>query len=153
MYSLSPRSVNARGGKTSTLLRGTDRVTTLLPLEVIFPPGNFDRDETAVRQNIAARITTCVDTFFSELDDWAIPYITEHSERLVGKQLTEDEVRFAYISCIKRPDGKDPMLKLKLNMPTSKSPCKCWSQEGEQIPWIDWAGVSIKSKYSFPTSG
>ena len=100
-------------GKTSTLLRGTDRVTTLLPLEIIFPPGNFDRDETAVRQNITARVTTCVDTFFTELDDWAIPYITAHSERLVGKQLTEDEVRFAYTSCIKRPEDKDPMLKLK----------------------------------------
>ena len=147
MYSLSPLSVNARGGKTATLLCGNDRVTTYLPLEIIFPPCNFDRDETAVRQNITARVTSCVDTFFSELDDWAIPYISAHSERLLGKKLTEDEVRFAYTSSIKRPEGKDPMLKIKINMPTSKCPCKCWSQEGEKIPWIeDWAGATIKSK-------
>ena len=39
------------------------------------------------------------------------------------------------------------MLKLKINMPTSKAPCRCWSQEGEEVPFIsDWAGIIVKSK-------
>ena len=38
------------------------------------------------------------------------------------------------------------MLRMDINMPASKQPCKCWSQEGEQMPWIpDWAGASIKA--------
>ena len=147
MYSLSPLSVNARGGKTATLLNGKDRVHGILQLDVVFPPGNFERDPTAARQNITARVTPAIDTFFTDLDNWAIPYIAEHSERLLGKQMTKDEVRFGYTSCIKRPDGKEPMLKLKINMPTSKAPCRCWSQEGAEVPFIeDWAGISVKGK-------
>ena len=61
--------------------------------------------------------------------------------------MSEDEVRFGYTSCIKRPADKEPMLKSKINMPNSKQPCRCWSQEGAEVPFIsDWAGIGIKGK-------
>ena len=147
MFALSKLSVSARGAKTATLLDGQDKVFGVLPLEIIFPPGNFERDPSATRQNITARVSPSVGTFFEDLDAWAIPYIAEHSERLLGKQMTEEEVRFAYVSCVKRSDDKDPTLKLKVNMPNAKFPCKCWTQEGEEAPFIaDWAGITVKAK-------
>ena len=147
MYCLSKLSVSARGAKSATLLDGQDKVFGVLPLEILFPPGNFERDPSATRQNITTRVSPSVATFFEDLDNWAIPYITEHSERLLGKQMTEDEVRFAYVSCVKRPEDKDPMLKLKINMANAKFPCKCWTQQGEEAPFItDWVGITVKAR-------
>ena len=73
MYSLAPLSVNSRGGKCATLLNGKDRVNGILQLDIIFPPGNFERDPTAARQNITARVTPNVNQFFTDLENWAIP--------------------------------------------------------------------------------
>ena len=139
--------VNARGGKASILLRDGERFahTFDLPVQAPFQPGNHDKDDTALRQNIVFRCNDEVDKFFGELDTWAVAYITEHSERLLGKELPAGQIETNYISSIKQSEGRPPLVKFKLNMPGSNKQTRCWDAEGNEIDFIrDWAGRDFK---------
>ena len=138
-----------RGGKASIVLRDGERFTHTfeLPAESPFQPGNHDKDDSALRQNIVFRCNEELDKFFEELDTWAIAYITEHSERILGKQLPAGQVQANYVSNIKNTDGRPPLVKLKLNMPGSNKPTRCWDAEGQEVELIrDWAGKDFKVK-------
>ena len=141
--------VNARGGKASIILRDGERFahTFELPAESPFQPGNHDKDDTALRQNIVFRGNEELDRFFGDLDTWAVEYITEHSERLLGKELPAGQVGANYVSNVKNTDGRPPLVKLKLNMPGSSKPTRCWDAEGQEVDFIrDWAGRSFEIK-------
>ena len=69
------------------------------------------------------------------LDTWAKGYIEKESERLLGKQLTQDQVEQSYVSCVKEATGKPPLLKLRINMQNSAKPCRFWHADGTEAPW------------------
>ena len=141
--------INARGGKAAVVLKDGERFaqTFELLVESPFQPGNHDKDETALRQNIVFRCNEELAKFFEALDIWAIEYITEHSERILGKELPVGQVKANYISSIKQSEGRPPLVKCKLNMPGSSKPTRCWDAEGQEIDFIrDWAGKNFKIK-------
>ena len=89
---------------------------------------------------IPFELTQELSEFFSELDVWAKAYIEKESERLLGKQLTKEQVELGYVSCVKESPGKSPLLKVKINMPNSAKPCRFWHPDGSEAPWPqDWA--------------
>ena len=135
--SLSALHLYSRGNKTATLLDGTQRLvqTFAEPARCLFGPSNFDKDESAARQGIPFELTQEMSEFFTKLDVWAKQYIEEHSERLLGKVLTKDQVEAAYVSCVKESTGKPPLLKLKINMSHSAKPCRFWHPDGSEAPW------------------
>ena len=145
--SLQSTATTARGGKVAILLRDNERFhhTFEVAAESPFAPGNHDRDDTALRQNIVFRANEELKAFFSNLDDWAISYITEHSERILGKQIGRDHVSHGFISNLKTVEGRVPLVKMKLNMPGSTKATRCWDQQGETSEFItDWVGKTIK---------
>ncbi len=87
---------------------------------------------------------------FTQRDVWAKTYIEQESERLLGKQLTKEQVESGYVSCVKENPGKPPLLKLKLNMPNSARPCRFWNPDGSEAPWPqDWVmSFQIRIKVS-----
>ena len=92
--SIAALNVNSRGSKSAIVLRDNDRFAHVFeqPVECPFAPGSYDRDESALRQNIVFRPTSEMEGFFAKLDAWAVDYMTEHSERLLGKQLTREQI-------------------------------------------------------------
>ena len=80
-------------------------------------------------------LTQEMSEFFTKLDVWAKQYIEEHSERLLGKPLTKEQVEQGYVSCVKESPGKPPLLKLKINMAHSAKPCRFWHPDGSEAPW------------------
>ena len=147
--SIAGININQRGGKSAILLRDNERFSHVFerPAESPFSPGNHDKDETALRQNIVFRLNDEFEKFFWDLDEWAMAYITEHSERLLGKAVSADQVNFGFVSNVKKQEGKPPLVKLKLNMPGSQKATRCWSEQGEPIDFIsDWVGKSVKLK-------
>ena len=145
--SIAGININQRGGKSAILLRDNERFSHTFerPAESPFSPGNHDKDETAMRQNIVFRLNDELEKFFVDFEAWAIDYITEHSERLLGKTLSTDEVNFGFVSNVKKQEGKPPLVKFKLNMPGSQKATRCWSEKGEPIDFIsDWVGKSVK---------
>ena len=78
-----------------------------------------------------------------QLDERAADYLTEHSERLVGKQLPKEQASFVYALVLKSPEGKLPFVKFKINMHGSQRPIRCWPEDGEPADFIqEWAGKS-----------
>ena len=117
------------------------------PAESPFAPGNHDKDDSALRQYIVFRLNEEIESFFNELETWAPPYIEEHSERLLGKTLTPEQVDFGLVRNVKRAEGRQPLVKFKLNMPGSSKPTRCWDENKCPVEWIsDWVGKSIKLK-------
>ena len=65
------------------------------------------------------------------LDEWLVATITEHSERLFKKRMTEQQVRAQYRPLVARKEGSSyaPTLKTKINL----SSVRCWTPAGERI--------------------
>ncbi len=51
--------------------------------EAPFGATNFDRDVTAVRQNLELRTTKEQEEYFAAFDAWAVEYLSANSERLL----------------------------------------------------------------------
>ena len=139
--SLSNLNINRCGNTTAILLSGSERLehTFNEPARCLFGPCTFDRDEQAMRQGIPFELTQEMSEFFTSLDVWAKEYIEKESERLLGKQLTGDQIDCAYCSNVKESPGKAPLLKLKINMQNSAKPCRIWNPDGTEAPWPqDW---------------
>ena len=77
--------VNSKGIKTAAL-----STTDKQPLQFAastskapFGPSNFDKDETAIRQNLEIRLQQEHIAFFEKLDEYMIQYLSVNSERLL----------------------------------------------------------------------
>ena len=147
--SISGINVSSRGSKSALVLKDNKRFSHVFeqPVECVFQPGSYDRDEAALRQNVVFRSSQEMEEFLNQLDEWAIDYLTEHSERLFGKTLTKEQVSFGYVPVLKKPEGKLPLLKFKINMPGSQRPLRCWNENKGPADFIqDWAGRSMQLK-------
>ena len=146
---ISGINVSSRGTKSALIFKSEERFSHVFeqPVECVFQPGSYDRDDAALRQNVVFRPTQEMEQFFDELDQWAVDYLTEHSERLFGKTLSKDTIKFGYVPVLKRPEGKLPLVKFKINMPGSQKPLRCWNENKEPADFIqDWAGRSMQLK-------
>ena len=103
---LSPSAlnVNQHGGKTAVVLRDSERFAHVFeqPAESPFRPGNYGKDEAATRQHIIARLNDELKQLFDNLDSWAMEYIAEHPERLFGRSLSTDQIKFGLNSILKK---------------------------------------------------
>ncbi len=82
--------------------------------EAPFGATNFDRDATAMRQNLELRLTKEQGEYFSAFDAWAVEYLAANSERLFKKQLTAAQVKEQYHSPVKHSEKYEPLLRTKL---------------------------------------
>jgi len=112
-----------------------------------FGPSSFDKDPKAKRQNldlVLADPAVCEQV--AALDTWALGYITKHSERLLKKTMTEEQVKSAYHSCVREPKEPrfPPMLKCKVDSEGKRQLC-LWDEEGKatQAP-LNWREVELK---------
>ena len=140
--------VSQRGSKTAALLNGKERyfVTFEQPCQCLFPPSNFDKDESATRMSVHFELNEELEQFFNEFDTWAKGYLQQHSERIFGKQLSEQQVEASYCSCVKSGKG----VKLKINMASSPRPARFWNADGSERGFPDdWAtSFALKIKVS-----
>jgi len=112
-----------------------------------FGPSSFDKDPKAKRQNLDLVLADpAVREQVAALDLWALGYITAHSERLLKKPMTEEQVKSGYSSCMR--DTKDPrfppMLKCKIDNEGKHKLC-LWDVEGNaaELP-TNWREVELK---------
>jgi hypothetical protein len=82
--------------------------------------------------------------FFQALDEWAVEYITAHSERLFKKTLTLAEARDCYHPRLRQAANYPPLLRTKLNMPGSRGACRFWTSDQQQRgPPVDWREAEL----------
>ena len=141
-------TVNAKGAKLALLTNGGERFhyTTPSPLRAPFGgPSNFDKDKEAPRQNLELRCAEEeVAAFFKGLDEWAVEYISAHSQRLFKKSLTLAQVKDMYHPCLRQAVGYDPLLRTKLNMPSARGECRYWTADQRpRGPPVEWREAEL----------
>ena len=110
------------------------------PLIAPFGPSNFDKNGTvAQRLSLDIRIDNdLMVTYFKGLDAWAVPYLTEHSQRIFGRQMSLEQVSAIYRPCLRQKEGYDPLLHTKVTMDGEKATLFWDTKRQERAPPTYW---------------
>ena len=109
-----------------------------------FGPTSYERESLETRKGFAVLVTEELSDFFTSLDVWARAYVQEHSKRLFGKELNEEQVAKAYVSCLKKREDAPELVRLKINMAEPKA-CLFWNKAKEEIePPGSWEDLPVK---------
>ena len=151
-WHLSEQAVSSKG--QSCVLTADHQVVRFQlgnGLRTRFGASTFDKNVDAVRRNLDFDLDDeVVLARLREIDDWALEYITQHSERLLKKQLSRTEVENGYTPLV-RTYGSSSSCKSKINLRGSPS-ATFWNERGEQIleppaegTWQDFAYTAYVS--------
>ena len=88
--------VSARGAKSCALSSNGSKLITTVgsredPLTTPFGASSFG-DEVSNRKTIEFRLPPEMLAYFHALDEWTVPYLAEHSERIFKKKMTIEQV-------------------------------------------------------------
>ena len=152
-WHLAETAVSAKGQKSCLLTANHQPVRFQLGsgLRTRFGASTFEKNVDAVRRSLDFDIENA-DTLakLREIDDWALDYITTHSERLLKKKLSRSEVENGYNPLIK-VYGSSNSCKSKINIRGSRS-ATFWAENGDQLldppadgTWQDFAYTAYVS--------
>ncbi len=136
-FQLADVHINANKGAKSAMLTCKDGPVVFMAskaCEAPFGATNFDRDVTAVRQNLELRVTKELEAYFDEFDAWAVEYLSANSERLFKKQLTVAQIKEQYHSPVRHSEKYDPLLRTKINTSGGRA-TRFWDTEGKVLAY------------------
>jgi hypothetical protein len=116
---------DAEGGKISFTLGSKTE-----PVSTPFGATSFN-DEVTTRKTIEYNISPAQEAQFEKFDNWSIGYISLHSERLLKKKLTEDQVREGYRSPVTRKANYGAHMRCKINT-SGKGMVRCWDVDNQR---------------------
>lgn len=125
--------------------------------EVAFEPRPFLGSESS-KVNLVLRAGEEWAAKLDLVDAWATKYITAHSERLLGKAASFEEVQAKYTPLLKTSDRFPPTFKVKMTPHTGRGAVYVWTAEGERREAPEsWMGHTIRpilslSMWFMPTS-
>ena len=119
----------AKGGKTAAMGYGAQGKAfwQATDMEVVFEPGTFSGEE-ASRVNLVARPGPEARAQLEALDEWLVPLLSKHSDRLMGKYMTHSEIKAIYIPALKASKQYEPTVKFKLNL-TGEQAVRVWGSD------------------------
>ena len=136
---------SAKGAKTSALSYGGKPVVWQPePQAVAYEPSSY-QNEDSTRVNLVMRATPGVVDVLQELDEYLVKFCTDHSLRLFGRDMTQEEVQLRYTPCLKRSEkGYDPTFKVKIAT-EGRGKLKCWdgARNLREAP-RSWIGCSAQ---------
>ena len=88
----------------------------------------------------------------NSFDAWIIQYLTEHSERILKKTMTSEQVAAGYSSCLRAPPvgtKYQPTLKTKIDL-DGRYAIRCWNTDGESVSSPHtWKNLKLKPRLTF----
>ena len=141
---LGELSTSGKGAKSAPLLYGKDNVVWQpeSQMTVAYEPGVFSGEDVS-RVNLCLRPPEEVQEQLMELDEWIIANVASNSERLFGKQQTQDQVRARYAGSLKLSDkGYPPTLRCKMNR-DGKGQVRIWADKKPRQPPEIWSGCAV----------
>ena len=132
------------GAKVENIAGGDGNALEYLAEEFLatpFEPSTFI-ESTSSRKDLVINITEGMRKDLARLDAMLIVYIPEHSERLLKKRLSLEQVRAAYTPRVRTAKDYPPSIKTKVELGEGKYAVACWDDCGESIaipsPWRDF---------------
>ena len=132
-WQIKDPQISARGAKSCPVLKANgEKVFFNLgsksePVSSPFGATSFN-DEATSRKTIEFNLTEEQEEQFKKFNEWAIGYLSEHSERLFKKKLTPDQVSEGYRSPVTKKGSYRGHLRCKINS-SGTTMVRCWSTE------------------------
>jgi len=105
-------------------------IPTETTIRAPFGPSRFDKTQTTGRQSLEFRCNPEILESFARFDEWAVAYLTEHSERIFKKPLTKEQIVEMYRSPISQKGENPALLRTKINLDPGGT-CRFWTPEGQ----------------------
>ena len=146
-------TTNAKGAKTLPALCTNGNIVTWQfsdPMEVPFDASAYnDPDGTANRVTLCVTPSTHLAVTIEALDAWCIETLSRNPTALLGVQLTPEQVRERYVSCLKVSDKGYTSIRTKINR-TGRYALQAYTPEKEKRCHPEtWRGCSIQPQITF----
>ena len=101
-------------------------------LNVLFEPSAYNQPD-ATRVNLCLSVSPAVVSCLQDFDSWCVTTLAAQSSKLLGSQLTVEEVRHRFQPTIRIHEGSgNQSLRLKMNT-TGRAAVRIWSPLGVQV--------------------
>ena len=101
-------------------------------LTVLFEPSAYNQPD-ATRVNLCLSVTPSVVSCLQDFDEWCVTTLAAQSSKLLGSQLTVDEVRHRFQPTLRIHEASGSQsLRLKMNT-TGRAAVRIWSPLGVQV--------------------
>ena len=101
-------------------------------LTVLFEPSAYNQPD-ATRVNLCLSVTPAVVSCLQDLDEWCLSTLAAQSSKLLGSQLSVEEVRHRFQSTIRVHEASGSQsLRLKMNL-SGRAAVRIWSPLGVQV--------------------
>ena len=115
-------------------------------LTVLFEPSAYNQPD-ATRVNLCLSVTPSVAASLADLDEWCVNTLAAESPRLLGSQLSVEEVRNRFQPTLRTHEASGSQsLRLKINT-SGRAAVRIWSPMGTQISAPpSWSQCSAKCR-------
>ena len=115
-------------------------------LTVLFEPSAYNQPD-ATRVNLCLSVTPSVAASLADLDEWCITTLAAQSSKLLGSQLSVEEVRNKFQPTLRVHEATGSQsLRLKMNL-SGRAAVRIWSPMGTQISAPpSWSQCSAKCR-------
>jgi hypothetical protein len=141
-------TVSTRGARTAQLqLEGSGKLSLNISDEAVSSPfGATCFGEESSRKTIEFTLPPGAQAFWKAFDQWAVGYLSEHSERLFKKVLTPQQVTETYKSPVHQRADYPPHLRCKISF-AGPAACKFWNESGQRCPMLtELRGISMRPR-------
>ena len=140
-------TANAKGAKTLPAFCTNGNVVTWQfsdPMEVPFEASAYnDPDGTAIRVTLCVTPSAHMASTIEALDAWRIETLSQNPTTLLGVQLTPEQVKERYASCLKTSDKGYTTIRTKINR-TGRYALQAYTPNKEKRDHPEsWRGCSI----------
>ena len=113
-------------------------------LTVLFEPSAYNQPD-ATRVNLCLSVTPALVASLQEFDEWVVTTLAAQSSKLLGSQLSVEEVRHRYQKTLRTHEASGSQsLRLKLNL-SGRAAVRVWNPMGAQTSAPPcWAQCSAK---------
>ena len=134
------------GTKVANIKADDDDLIYLLDefMSIPFNPSSFVESDST-HKNLLITMSDAIHKEFARLDACLIIYIAEHSERILKKRQSIEQVRANYVSCIRTSKDYPPTIKTKVELGGGQYGVVCWDSDGERVDLPEsWRDFEIK---------
>ena len=114
-------------------------------LEVPFEPSAYN-DSEANRVTLCINPSEAVCDTISALDEWCIQTLSSNPVALIGVQMSPEQIRERFVSCLKTSEKGYKTLRMKMSK-SGRYALQCYNTEKEKREHPDtWRGCSIQPR-------
>ena len=113
-----------------------------------FEPSAYN-NELAHRVSFSVTASAGICDQLSALDEWCIETLSENPVTLLGVQLTPEQIKDRYVSCLKVSEKGYKTIRSKINL-SGKYALQCYTEEKEKRDFPqEWRGCQVQSTLVF----